>query len=578
MRLIKYAKPYIWQLAAAIAAGIGCSAANVWLIDILKQVIDASIRGEFAATLPKLAANAVLAILAGILSNYFVIRMTGFFGAGILRDLRRDFTNHIMKMAPDFMERNNFGDMMERASSDIGTIAGYMQTYFKDCLYVPIIVVAFAVYLISMHPLLAAACLGPLLVMVPLSIRLLKPVKIAQTAYVKQLGLTNNNIQEAFDGVDVIKAYHLQKKMRDKYYAALKETFDISNRNDLWQYHIEPLPCLIREAPRAIALCLGGYLAFNGTVTLGVLTAFISGVEKINEPLTGAYQLVVRSQMAMISIRRVFEIMEMPVEDIGGKQFEIDTDCKHMFTFRNVSFAYRGQAMRENNVLEQFDLTVERGKRIALVGKSGCGKSTIIKLLCRQYEVSSGDILFCGISFSELSPDAVRSKIALISQDTAIFPMSVADNIRIGKPDAGLDEIMDAAKKAGCDDFIQTLPNGYDTLLEEKGSNLSGGQRQRICIARAILKDAPILLLDEPTSALDRETEAHITETLRSISQGKTVITVAHRLTTITDYDEILVLDEGKIVERGTHQTLMETGGMYCRMVHQYTATGGVEQ
>lgn len=565
-RLIIYAKPYLWQLAVTIAAGIGCSAANVWIIDILKQVIDASMKGEFAAVLPKLAARSVLAVITGIFANYFVIRMTGYFGAEVLKDLRRDFTNHMMKMAPDFMEQNNFGDMIERASSDIGTIASYMQTYFKDCLYVPIIVIAFTVYLFSLHPLLAAVCLGPLLVMVPLSIRLLKPVKMAQSVYVKQLGLTNNHIQAAFDGADVIKTCSLQKKMQDNYAAALQETFDISNRNDLRQYNIEPLSCLIREAPRAAALCLGGYLAFKGNVTLGILTAFISGIEKINEPLVGAYQLVVRTQMAMVSIRRVFDIMDLPVEDMGGKQLDINEDNKYLFEFHNVSFAYSKQAAHEKNVLSHLDLTVEKGKRIALVGESGCGKSTILKLMCRQYEVCDGEILFCGNQFSELHPESVRENMALISQDTAVFPMSVADNIRIGKPDARREEIVDAAKKAGCDAFIKTLPDGYDTLLEEKGSNLSGGQRQRLCIARAILKDAPVLLLDEPTSALDKETETHITETLKHISQGKTVVTVAHRLSTITDYDEIIVLDAGRIAERGTHQELMEMGGMYCSM------------
>lgn len=570
--LIKYAKPYFIHIVIAVLSSIGCSVANVWIVDILKQLIDESVKGEIASALAGTAVKAALAIIIGMLANYLVIYTTGYFGTGVLKDLRHDLVNHIMKIAPDFMEKNNFGDIIERVSSDVSGIAGYMQTYFKDCLYVPVIVIVFALYLFSLNPLLAAACLGPLVIMVPLSIMLLKPVKIAQFEYVKLLGLTNNNIQEAYNGADVIKSYNLQKKIRDKYYIALKETFDISNRNDIRQYNLEPLSCLIRMAPIAVALCLGGYLAFQGNVTLGILIAFIGGIEKINDPLVGAYQLVVRTQMAMISVKRVFEIMEMPIEDIGDKLKEVDKKSEHVFELKNVSFSYVGMT---ENVLENLNLTVERGKRIALVGRSGCGKSTIIKLMCRQYEVCGGEISFYGNKFSDISPEVVRRDLALISQDTVIFPMSVSDNIRIGRPEACRDEIIDAAKKAGCDDFIKELPDGYDTMLEERGSNLSGGQRQRISIARAILKDAPILLLDEPTSALDKETEAFVNETLKIISQDKTVVTVAHRLTTITDYDEIIVFEEGKIVESGTHEELLCAGGKYCQMYHNYMESGG---
>jgi len=548
-RLIKYVKPYYWQIAVAALASIGCSVANVRVIDILRQVIDLSLAGTVGDGLWELVISAGFVIGAGFLANYLVVAMTGMFGAGILRDLRRDSLNHIMKTSPDFMERNNFGDMMERLSSDVESIAGYMQTYFKDCLYVPIVVVVFAGYLVTLNPMLAVLCLGPLAIMVPLSIRLLKPVKLAQAEYVKKLGLTNNNMKEAFDGVEVIKSYNLQKQMLEKYQKVLQETLDISNRNDARQYHIEPLSCLIREAPTAIALCVGGYLAFQGNVTLGILVAFISGIEKINEPLVGAYQLVVRTQMAMISVKRVFEIMDMPVEAVEGKATVMDTSGEEVFTLRNVSFTYAGQEGKVQKALENINLTIQKGKRIALIGASGCGKSTVLKLLCRQYEADAGEILFHGQRYSDLSPETVRAKIAVISQDTILFPMSVLDNIRVGRPEATRAEIIHAARLAGCDGFIQKLPAGYDTKLEEKGGNLSGGQRQRISIARAILKDAPVLLLDEPTSALDEETEAYICQTLSEISKGKTVITVAHRLSTIADYDEVIRMEEGHVKE-----------------------------
>ena len=575
--MIGYVKNYWAWIMVITLSSFGCSMANVYIVDLLKRVIDLSISKGADFSLWILIAQAVVAILVGILSNYLVVRTAGAFKSVILRDLRRDTVNHIMRVAPSDMEKQNFGDIMERLSSDIAVVSGYMETYFKDCLYVPIVVTVFTVYLIAMNPLLAVLCLGPLFIMVPISIKLLKPVKMAQTEYVKKLGLTNNHIQEVFDGVDVIKSYNLQERMQKKYYDALKETLDISNKNDLWQYNIEPLSALIREAPTAIALCVGGYFALKGVFTIGILVAFISGINKINEPLVYAYQLVVRTQMAMISANRVLEILDIPIECNKRNMQRFNKYSEKVFEFKNVSFSYI-ESENDKPVLEQFNLAVQEGQKIALVGKSGCGKSTIMRLMCRQNEVDSGEICFYGNSFSDIAPNSVREQLSLIAQETVIFPMSVLDNIRIGRPEATREEIVDAAQKAGCHNFIMELPQGYDTLLEEWGSNLSGGQRQRLAIARAILKDTPILLLDEPTSALDEKTEKYVNQTLLAISEGKTLITIAHRLNTIVDYDEIIVLEEGKIVESGTHTILIQKKGVYWRMYNEYILSGGVSR
>lgn len=573
--IIRYAKRYWLWIFVILLSGLGCSAANVFIVDILKQIIDRSLSGAMSAFLPEALLKSAAAILIGMSANYFVVRTTGFLGAKVLRDMRHDIVNHIMRMAPDFMEKHNFGDIMERLSSDVDTIAGYIQNYFKDCLYVPIAVTVFAAYLVSQNLFLSVVCLGPLLIVVPLSIKLLKPVKLAQAEYVKRLGMTNNHIQEAFDGVEVIKAYNMQKKLRNKYYRALSETLKISDQNDLWQYNIEPLSALIREAPAAIALCAGGYLVLKGQISLGILVAFITGIKKINEPLVYAYQLVVRTQMAVISASRVFEILETPVENEKGTPLELKKISDHVFEFKDASFHYAASRDESDSVLKQFNLSIGEGKRVALVGQSGSGKSTVLKLMCRQYGLDGGEISFYGNPFSRIDPELVRNQIAFISQETMIFPMSIRDNIRIGRAEAGLDEIVDAAKKAECHAFIMELPQGYDTLLEERGNNLSGGQRQRIAIARAILKDSPVLLLDEPTSALDRETEEHVNKTLSAVSLDKTIITAAHRLNTVIDYDEILVLEKGRIVESGTHEELLRKKGKYYKMYQDYTRSGG---
>jgi len=572
-RLLKFSRPYYIHIIISTIASVCVAVANVWVIDILKNIIDESINGGFSGIFIKLGEGA-LAIILGMAANYLVIYTTGYYGASVLKDIRSVTIQHVTKLAPDYMEKNNFGDLMARMSSDVEGISDYLSSYFKDCIYVPILVIIFVVYLVYMNPILAVACLFPLLIFVPISIKLMKPIKYSQFEYMQKLGRTNNNIQEVCDGVDIIKSYNLEEILEKKYYKDLKKTLDISVTNDLRQYNVEPISRMISELPVAIALCLGGYLVFQDKITLGVLIAFVSVMKKLIDPLQSAYQLVVRTKMAMVSVERVFYILDEPKEQEKTQYRKIDPTSKDVFTLKNVSFAYDGM-IEKKNALEGINLTIGKGKKIAFVGRSGGGKSTLLKLLYKHYAITGGQMMFYGINYNEMNPNQLRDNIALISQDAFLFPMSIEDNIRIGNPKASKEEIMSAAKVANCHEFIEEFPEKYETLVGEKGTLLSGGQKQRISIARAILKNCPVILLDEPTSALDKKSEKLVNEAIDRISKDKTVIVVAHRITTIVNADEIVVIDDGKIIEKGKHNILMKQNGLYSKIYTEYVSGGG---
>lgn len=574
-KLFAYTKKYYIPMMAATASSIGASAATVLIIDFLRRTIDAVILEDGRLQIMMILFQMAVIIFLGMFCNYMVTAMTGAVGRELLKDLRNDSLKSIMRASPDFVSNQNFGDLMERLSSDMEELAGFMQGYFKDCLSVPVLVIVYSVYLISVNPSLALVCLFPLAILVPFNIKRMKPVKLRQFQLVKELGYTNNYIQEGVDGAEVIKSYNLQSRMEDRYYHALKKTFDISNDTDLRQYHIEPVSRAIHEIPMALALCLGGYLVFTGNITIGILIAYISTINKLIEPLSLAYQLVVRSQTAMVTIERVFYIIDIPPEETKTNTNTNTGNTHIVVEFKNVSFRYD---VDDANVIDNISFSLKKGTKTALVGRSGGGKSTVLKLITRQLECSQGNILYCGMDYQDSSPGEVRSQMALISQDTVIFPMSVKDNIRIGNPHASEEEIKEAARLAKCAGFIRELPKGMDTVLQEKGNNLSGGQRQRLALARAIVKNAPVLLLDEPTSALDKDAEEFICQTISEISEDKTVINVAHRLSTVKDYDMIFVVDGGKIAERGNHEELMKKRGIYFEMYEEYEMAGGCQE
>lgn len=414
-KLLKYSKKYWIQITLASVSSVTASVSTVMIIDILKQIIDQIAGGTLKQTIHFIVIKMLIVICTGIVSNYMVVAMTGFVGAGLLQDLRNDAVNALMKASPEYINKCNYGDMMERITEDIEGLAGFMSGYFKDCLYVPVITIVYSVYLFLMNPPLAAICLLPLAIIVPINIKLLKPIKLRQHQYARELGQTNNNIEEAFAGVEVIKSYNLQKCMMNRYEKALYKTFVTSDETDLAQYNLEPLSRAIQEIPLALAICVGGVFVFRNVITIGVLIAYMSIIKKLIDPLSYTYQLVVRFQTALVSVSRVFEIIEIQPEKTDYEEKYVEKEGNSLISFENVSFAYK-----DENVLHNVSFSVKPGERIAFAGESGSGKSTILKLISRQF---------------------ATERIALISQETTLFPLSVADNVRIGNPQAMHDDI-----------------------------------------------------------------------------------------------------------------------------------------
>lgn len=527
LRLIKYVKKFYFHIILSAISCAGSSITTVMLTDFLKKIID----GNYSASIWHVAF--ILIIGAG--SSYMTVYMTGYIGAGLLRDMRADCMQGLINASPEYMNHHTNGDIMERISGDVETLTDFIKEYFKDCLYVPIMVIVYAVYLFSIDPFLAACCLLPLTVLVPVSVKYMKPIKLMQFQYNKELGLTNNNIQEAFDGAATIKAYNLQQSMYEKYYAAMHRLLKISNSTDMKQYNVEPVSRAIQELPVDIALILGGLLVLNGKATIGALIAYISILRSLVSPLSMCYQLVVRSQTAIVSVTRVFDVIDIPME----RNFPVTdlADDETAIEFKNVFFQYDSDGME---ILNDLTFQIRKGSHTAFVGHSGAGKSTILKLIAAFAEPDKGVIKIFGNDYSKLSPEFIRSKIAYVSQDALLFPMSVVDNIKLGNPTATKQELQKAIHGAGCDDF-------KNVVLTEHGSNLSGGQRQRLSMARALIKNADIYLFDEPTSALDSETERIICDTVSRLPEDKTVITVTHKLSTVTDYDHIYTVNGGSI-------------------------------
>jgi ABC-type multidrug transport system fused ATPase/permease subunit len=394
--------------------------------------------------------------------------------------------------------------------------------------------------------------------------RVTSPIEKRSNALQEELGKLNGVAQDNINGVTVSRSFNLDRILEKRYAIANMNVVQKGLSIARVRSGVDVLSILVGFLPFIITMGYGGYLTITGVITFGSLFAFVNLLNYVVNPLSSLPTLVARISEGLGAYRRIDEMLDLPLERTDGRAVQATTGQAEIIRLDNVSFAYPGSQM----ILERISFSIKPGEKIAIVGPSGSGKSTLLKLLLGFFKVENGRIVFFGEEMNQWKLSAARELMAFVAQDTFLFPVSIAENITLGRiadsqavPDQ--ETIIKAAKAANIHDFIASLPDGYQTQVGERGARLSGGQRQRISLARAIYKNAPILLLDEPTSSLDSESESLVQEALDRLMAQSTSIVVAHRLSTIRNADRVFVLDAGKIVQEGSHGELYEQGGLY---------------
>lgn len=558
-RLIAYLKPYWRQAVLAYAAMFFATLLNLFVPLVIARAIDQGLESGQATALFVAAAIilgiALVRALASFGQRYFGEWLT----YRVAYDLRNEFYDSVQQLPFSFHDKAHTGDLMSRATGDISETERFVGIGLMEMVSTLLLMAGVTIAMLLVDPTLAALALIPFPILIFSTLRFGAVVRPLSRLVQDQLGLLSTTMQESLTGIRVVKAF-----AREPY-----EFFKFDKDNDHWFALRErlikvwgnnwPLFTFLISLSIFLLLWFGGPLALNGTITVGALFAMISYVLMLNGPVQRLGFLVNLTATAGASASRVFEITDTP-SDIEERSDAHSLDQhRGQVVFEQVSFGYRDGL----NVLHDISFAVQPGQTVALMGPTGSGKSSVISLIPRFYDPVEGRVLVDGIDVRDLTLDSLRASIGIVLQEPFLFSATIAQNIAYGRPDASNEEIIAAAKLARAHDFIAGFPDGYNTRVGERGVTLSGGQKQRVAIARALLYDPRILILDDSTSSVDTETEHLIQQALQTLMQGRTTFVIAQRLLTLKSADQILVLDHGRIVQRGTHDQLLAQGGLY---------------
>ena len=511
--------------------------------------------------LPVIAASLFVMYIVQSLCKYYVTCQGHMMGAKMERDMRRELFDHYQELSFSYYSRNNSGQMMSKLVSDLFDISEFAH-HGPENLFISLVkIVGAFIFLFFINRKLALPLILLVIVMFVFSFR--QNAKMQETFMEnrRKIGDVNASLQDTLSGIRVVQSFANEDIERAKFKKS-NEAFLVSKRDN---YHcmgsFMSSNLFFQGMMYLVTLVYGGYLIAQGEMQTSDLAMYALYIGIFISPIQILVELVEMMQKGLSGFRRFLDVMETESEIRDADNAVELTDVKGHVRYDHVSFHYSDD---ETPVLSDISIDIPAGKSIALVGPSGSGKTTICSLLPRFYDVTGGSITVDGKDIRGLTLKSLRSQIGMVQQDVYLFDGTIKDNIAYGKPGASDEEIIKAAKCASIHDFIMELPDGYDTYVGERGTRLSGGQKQRISIARVFLKNPPILILDEATSALDNESERWIQKSLEELSKNRTTITIAHRLSTIRDADEIIVITEDGIAERGTHAELLEKNGLYA--------------